>query len=221
MCNTWEPNCNSELSFEASTHNYVVPPGTVDNTGILQTIPDKIAAYQLWVNRMRAAYSSSNFMLLGSVNNMDISDLEALAFYPLKYKVQCEGDNRESYVLVFVPGFRHKQENREQMHCKAYRVGSLLYGSNNYHAGIETSLDMKVYGYIFAVPPILIQADSAEPFLFRVCRSARKLNRASAKARLMESVVTFSMRPTRVLCSNSQFQITHSTTAGKLNLISC
>ena len=210
---------NFPLKRVHSTH--VVPPGTADNTGILQTLPAKIAAYQLWVGRMRTDYANSNLVILDSVKNMDLSDLKSLAVYPLKYKVEPEGDAGESYILVFVPAFRHKQENREELHCKAYRIGTLLYGSNNYVPGTNTCLDFIVYGYIFALPPVLIRADSSEPCLFRVCRSARRLNRESAKARLMESVTTFSMRPTRVLQSNSQFLVTHSATAGKFSLICC
>ena len=158
----------------------MVPPGTADNTGILQTLPAKIAAYQLWVGRMRTDYANSKLLILDSGNNINLSDLKSLAFYPLKHKVEAEGDGGESYVLVFFPCFSTRART---LHCKAYRIGALLYGSNNYVPGTNTRLAWIVYGYIFALPPVLIRADSAEPCLFRVCRSARTLNRESAKAR--------------------------------------
>ena len=167
---------------------------------------------------MLVDYSNSNLSILESVNALDLSELKSLAFYPLQY---VNGTNaKESYVLVFIPGYHHKQENREEIDCIAYRLGYLLFG-RQYQPDNDASLDFVVYGYIFAVPLVLIRADSSEPFLFRVCRTSRKLNRNSAKARLLESVATFSMRPTRILTSNKEFILTHNTTAGKFNLRKC
>ena len=123
----------------------------------------------------------------------------------------------ESYAVVFVPAYCHKQENREELNCQAFRLGLLLFG-RGYVPGNDTSLDFVVYGYMFCVPVVLIRANSSEPFVCRVCRTARKLNRSSAKARLMESVVTVSMRPTLILVSNKQFIVAHHQTAGKFNL---
>ena len=99
-------------------------------------------------------------------------------------------------------------------------MGYLLYG-NAYVPRQDASLDFVVYGYMFAVPVVLIRADSSEPFLFRVCRTSRKLNRNSAKACLMESVVTLSMRPTKILTSNKEFLVTHNVTARKFNIVNC
>ena len=206
---------NFPLKRAHTTH--VVPPGVFDSTGVVQTLPNKIAAYDLWATRMQQQYPNRNITILESVNALDLWELKSYPLYPLKYVIGTSPEERESYAVVFVPAFRHKQENREELNCKAYRLGTLLFGRSYVHRN-DTSLDFVVYGYIFAVPVVLVRADSAEPFVFRVCRTARKLNRNSAKARLMESVRTMTMRPTRILTSNKQFLVTHHQTQGKFNL---
>ena len=165
---------------------------------------------------MKAQYSGVTS--LESVNGMDFVNLHQLAVYPLSYRMGTDG--KESFAVVFVPGFRHRQENREELECRPWRVGNLIFGSS-YQSGGD--FDFVVYGYVFAaaVPIVLVKADSAEPFLFRVCRTARRLNRNSQQTRLIESVVTMSMRPTRVLTSNKEFVVTHNPTAGMFNLFLC
>lgn len=159
--------------LKRATAVHVVPPGTLDDTGAVIHLPNKIAAYQVWAMNMKTQYP--DVTILESVNEMDITHLHQLAIYPLRY---CNGQQgNESFVEVFVPGYKNKQENREVLHCKGYRLGTLMYGSS-YKAG--GSADFLVYGYVFAIPVLLLKADSAEPYLFRVNRTARKLNRNSS-----------------------------------------
>ena len=107
---------NFPLKRAHSTH--LVPPGVTDNCGV--------AAYELWAEKMLVDYSNSNLSILESVNALDLSELKSLAFYPLQY---VNGTNaKESYVLVFIPGYRHRQENWEEIDCRAYRLGYLLFG---------------------------------------------------------------------------------------------
>ena len=195
---------------------HVVPAGVFDSTGVVQTLPNKIAAYDLWVTRMQAQYSNRGLALLESVNALDLWQLKSIPFYPLNYVVGV-GQN-ESYAVVFVPAYRHKQENREELNCQAFRLGLLLFG-RGYLPGNDTSLDFVVYGYMFCVSVVLIRADSSEPFVYRVSHSKEVEQVKSAKAQLMESVVTVSMRPTLILASNKQLIVAHHQPAGKFNLI--
>ena len=85
---------------------HVVPAGVFDSTGVVQTLPNKIAAYDLWVTRMQAQYSNRGLACLESVNALDLWQLKSIPFYPLNYVVGV-GQN-ESYAVVFVPAYRHK-----------------------------------------------------------------------------------------------------------------
>ena len=133
---------NFPLKCFHSTH--VVPPGVTDVAGVLPTLQNKVAAYELWVQRMQADYATENLSILESVNEIDLLQFKSVAIYPLQYVKKDDG--KEGYVLVFVPGFRHKQENREEINCKSYRVGYLIFG-RNYQPGHDTSLDFMVFGY--------------------------------------------------------------------------
>ena len=86
-------------------------------------------------------------------------------------------------------------------------IGSLIFG-NSKRRRANRYFKFIVYGYVFCYPH-----HSGEPLLFRVCRTARKLNRDSQQSRLLESIITMSMRPTRVFTSNKEFALSHTQTA--------
>ena len=117
-----------------STH--VLPLGVLDTAGVLPTLQNKTASYALWSNKMKSDYRGSGLATLESVNSLDLWELKLMAVNPLQYTKGVGG--KESYVLVFIPGYHHKQENQEELNCKSYRMGYLLYG-NAYVPGQDAS----------------------------------------------------------------------------------
>ena len=98
---------NIPLKRVHSTH--VLPPGVLDTAGVLPTLQNKTASYALWSNKMKSDYRGSGLATLESVNSLDLWELKLMTVYPLQYTKGVGG--KESYVLVFIPGYRHKQEN--------------------------------------------------------------------------------------------------------------
>ena len=191
----------------------IAPVGSVDNSGAVQNMPNKIGSYQVWVGTMKVQFP--DVPILESLNSIDITEVIQWAVFPMR--IRKGTGNMDSFTMVFIPAFRPLEENREILQCKRFRIGTMLWGSWYIPGG---GFDETFTGYMLAVPSCMVKAQTNEPFLFRTCRTFKKLNRNSAQTISMEATVTLSMKPQIYLRSNKQFLCTHApATANKFNVI--
>ena len=116
-----------------------------------------------------------------------------------------------SFLVAFIPAFKPLEELRISLNCRKVRLGRLLFGNTSLVGG---GFDLELIGYTFVVPLLMVRASGTEPFLFRTCRTFRRLNSNSQSTMAIQGNNTLSVMPAVFLMRNKEFLMTHNTTMG-------